>query len=164
MKTVYDFRALQFNGQEKSLADYKGKVLLIVNTASQCVFTRQFKSLEKLYQTYKNQGFEILGFPSNNFGKQEPLTGYTLETFCRINQQVSFPIFKRSHVAGEYASPLYRHLSHREENGRIDCKPVWNFHKYLINKKGEVVDYFYPITSPMAAKVKKRVEQLLMEE
>ncbi|GEM65395.1 glutathione peroxidase [Sphingobacterium faecium NBRC 15299] len=164
MKTVYDFGALQFNGQEKSLADYKGKVLLIVNTASQCVFTRQFKSLEKLYQTYKNEGFEILAFPSNNFGKQEPLTGYTLETFCRINQQVSFPIFKRSHVCGEYTSPLYRYLAHKDENGRIESKPLWNFHKYLINKKGEVVDYFYPTTSPNASKVKKRVEQLLSEE
>ncbi|UIR57561.1 glutathione peroxidase [Sphingobacterium sp. SRCM116780] len=164
MKTVYDFEALQFNGKEKSLADYKGKVLLIVNTASQCVFTRQFKSLEKLYQTYKNQGFEILAFPSNNFGKQEPLTGYTLETFCRINQQVNFQIFKRSHVIGEYTSPLYKYLSNKEENGFIESKPMWNFHKYLINKKGEVVDYFYSMTSPTASKVKKRVEQLLSEE
>ncbi|AIM37337.1 glutathione peroxidase [Sphingobacterium sp. SG20118] len=164
MKTVYDFAALQFNGQEKSLADYKGKVLLIVNTASQCLFTRQYKSLEKLYQTYKNEGFEILAFPSNNFGKQEPLTGYTLETFCRINQQVHFPIFKRTHVVGEYASPLYKYLASKIENGHIESKPVWNFHKYLINKKGEVVDYFYPITSPNATKVKKRVEQLLSEQ
>lgn len=164
MKTVYDFKALQFNGQEKSLADYKGKVLLIVNTASQCFFTSQYKTLEKLYQTYKNEGFEILAFPSNDFGKQEPLTGYTLETFCKINQQVHFSIFKRSHVAGEYASALFRYLGNKEENGHVSSKPLWNFHKYLINKKGEVVDYFYSTTSPTGSKIKKRVEQLLSEE
>lgn len=163
MKTVYDFEALQFNGQQKSLADYQGKVLLIVNTASQCLFTRQFKTLEKLYQTYKDQGFEILAFPSNNFRNQEPLTGSTLETFCKINQQAHFPVFKRTHVIGEYTAPLFKYLSNKSENGNIDSKPVWNFHKYLINKEGKVVDFYYPTTSPIGNKIKKRVEQLLAE-
>ncbi|MBP3942808.1 redoxin domain-containing protein [Sphingobacteriaceae bacterium WQ 2009] len=163
MKTVYNFDALQFDGQKKSLADYEGKVLLIVNTASQCFFTKQFKSLEKLYQAYKDRGFEILAFPSNNFRHQEPLTGARLETFCRLNQQVKFPIFKRTHVVGEHTAPLYKFLSNKEENGHIDSKPVWNFHKYLINKQGEVVDYFYPTTSPLSNKVKLNIERLLAQ-
>lgn len=163
MKTIYNFDALQFNGKKKSLADFEGKVLLIVNTASQCLFTRQFKSLEKLYQKYKERGFEILAFPSNNFRNQEPLTGSTLETFCRINQQVSFPIFKRSHVIGEYTTPLYNFLSNKSENGRINSKPSWNFHKYLINRHGEVVDFFYPITSPLSGKICRNIERLLQE-
>ncbi len=163
MKTVYDFDALQFNGKKKSLADFEGKVLLIVNTASQCLFTRQFKSLEKLYQKYRDKGFEILAFPANNFRNQEPLTGSTLETFCRINQQVSFPIFKRSHVIGEYTTPLYSFLSNKEKNGRINSKPSWNFHKYLINKKGEVIDFYYPTTSPLSRKICRNIERLLEE-
>lgn len=163
MKTIYDFDALQFNGTMKSLGDFEGKVLLVVNTASQCFFTRQFKSLEKLYQKYKEMGFEILAFPSNNFRNQEPLTGSTLETFCRINQQVSFPVFKRSHVIGAYTTPLYNFLSNKTENGHINSKPSWNFHKYLINRQGEVVDFYYPTTSPLSGKICRNIERLLAE-
>ena len=160
-KTVYDYSALEFNGNKKSLKDYEGKVLLIVNTASNCFFNKQFKTLEKLYTKYKDLGFEILAFPSNNFRNQEPLTGRTLETYCRIGQQVSFPVFKRTHVIGEYTDPLYLYLSDINLNGNINSAPMWNFHKYLINRKGEVVDYFYPITSPMSKKVHNKIEALL---
>lgn len=160
-KTVYDFEALEFNGKKKSLRDYQGKVLLIVNTASKCFFTKQFKSLENLYRKYQDLGFEILAFPSNDFRNQEPLTGRTLETFCRINQQVSFPVFKRIHVVGEFVDPLYQYLAKIQENGKVASTPKWNFHKYLINKNGEVVDFFYSTTSPMSKKIHNRIEKLL---
>lgn len=161
MQTVYDFHGLQFNGEKKSLQDYSGKVLLIVNTASKCFFTKQFKSLEQLYQKYKDQGFEILAFPSNDFRGQEPMTGLQLETFCRIQQQVTFPVFKRIHVVGDYCDPLFRFLSDKNLNGRVNVKPLWNFHKYLINKQGEVVDYFYSLTSPQAKSVTTKIEKLI---
>ncbi|MGO1245582.1 MAG: glutathione peroxidase [Sphingobacterium sp.] len=161
MQTIYQFHGLQFNGEKKSLKEYSGKVVLIVNTASRCVFTRQFKSLEKLYQKYKDQGFEILAFPSNDFHGQEPMTGHQLETFCRVHQQVSFPIFKRIHVKGEFCDPLFRYLSDKSANGMVGVKPLWNFHKYLINRDGEVVDHFYSITSPQSSKLMTKIEQLI---
>jgi len=163
MHTVYDFHALQFNDEKKSLQDYSGKVLLIVNTASQCYFTKQFKNLEKLYQRYKDQGLEILAFPSNDFRGQEPMTGHRLETFCRIQQQVTFPVFRRIHVIGEYCDPLYSFLSDIKQNGKVNKKPLWNFHKYLVNKNGEVVDFFYSTTNPTARRVMTKIEQLLAE-
>ncbi len=163
MQTVYDFQALQFNDEKKSLQDYAGKVLLIVNTASRCFFTKQFKSLEELYQKYKDQGFEILAFPSNDFRGQEPMTGTQLETFCRIQQQVTFPVFRRIHVIGDYCDPLYRFLSDKTQNGRVNSKPLWNFHKYLVNKQGEVVDYFYSLTSPTARRLQAQIERLIAE-
>ena len=162
-KTIYQFNALQFSGVEKSLADYEGKVLLIVNTASGCYFRRQFKNLERIYQQYKAQGFEILAFPSNDFRDQEPRTGYNLETYCRIQEGVTFPVFKRIHVKGEFIHPLYAFLSDPQLNGAVDSKPVWNFHKYLVNKKGEVVDFYYPFTSPKSAKLKAKIEALLKQ-
>lgn len=160
---IYDFKALEFSGNERSLKDFQGKVLLVVNTASACFFTKQFKTLEQLYVKYKDLGFEILAFPSNNFNNQEPRTGTNLETFCRINQRVTFPVFKRIHVKGEFIHPLYNFLTNKELNGRVGSKPIWNFHKYLINKKGEVIDYFYPTTSPLSSKIENRIEQLLSE-
>ncbi|NQD70347.1 redoxin domain-containing protein [Sphingobacterium shayense] len=163
MQTIYQFHGLQFNGEKKSLQEYSGKVVLIVNTASRCFFTKQFKSLERLYQKYKDQGFEILAFPSNDFRAQEPMTGRQLETFCRVHQQVTFPIFKRIHVKGDYCDPLFRYLSDKSLNGRIGVKPLWNFHKYLINKNGEVVDHFYSVTSPQSNKLMTKIEQLIAE-
>lgn len=162
-KSVYNFQAVQFNGKTKLLSDYKGKVLLIVNIASGCYFRRQFKTLEKLYQKYNSEGLEILAFPSNNFLNQEPRTGRRLEVFCRVSQQVTFPVFKRVHVIGDYIDPLYSYLSDKNMNGVINSKPQWNFHKYLIDKNGRVVDFFYPTTSPFSARVKQKVQQLLDE-
>lgn len=162
-KNIYDFTALEFSGQERSLRDFENKVVLIVNTASECFFTKQYKSLEKLYQKYKDRGFEILAFPANDFNNQEPRTGTNLETFCRINQQVTFPVFKRVHVTGEFTHPLFKFLSSKELNGVLNSKPIWNFHKYLINRRGELVDFYYPITSPLSAKLNRKIEALLTE-
>lgn len=163
MKTLYDYSALDFSGHEKPLSDFSGKVILVVNTASLCYFRKQFKPLEQLYQQYKDQGFEILAFPSNDFRNQEPRTGINLETYCRLKEQVTFPVFKRIHVRGEFAHPLYQFLSSKRLNGYIDSKPVWNFHKYLINKQGQVVDFFYPFTSPKSSRIRTQVERLLAE-
>lgn len=163
MESVYSFNALQFNGEKKSLQDYSGKVLLIVNTASRCFFTPQYKALERLYQRYKDLGFEILAFPSNDFRGQEPMTGLQLETYCRIQQQVTFPVFKRLHVIGDYADPLYQYLADKTKNGKVNSKPLWNFHKYLVNKQGKVVDFFYSTTGPEAKRVLTKIEQLIAE-
>jgi len=163
MNSIYDFKVLEFSGKERSLGDFEGKVVLIVNTASECFFTKQYKTLEVLYNKYRDQGLEILAFPSNNFNNQEPRTGVNLETFCRLKQQVTFPVFKRIHVKGDYTHPLYDYLSKKELNGVVGSKPIWNFHKYLVNKKGEVVDFYYPFTSPTSTKIENRIKQLLAE-
>lgn len=163
IKTIYDFKALEFSGNEKQLIDYAGKVVLIVNTASKCHFTKQFKSLELLYNKFKDQGFEILAFPSNDFNNQEPRTGTNLEIFCRINQQVSFPVFKRIHVKGDFVHPLYNFLSQKILNSVLNSKPLWNFHKYLVNRRGQLVDFYYPFTSPISRKLEKRIQELLLQ-
>ena len=162
-KSIHQFKVMQFSGLDKSLADYEGKVLLIVNTASKCLFRNQFKRLEYIYQKYKDQGFEILAFPSNNFFNQEPRTGYNLETYCRVKEQVTFPVFKRIHVRGPYVHPLYAFLSESNLNGSIDSKPIWNFHKYLVNKQGEIVDFYYPTTSPLSSQIIRKIEELLRQ-
>lgn len=164
MNTIYDYSVLEFSGQEKSLKDFSGKVLLVVNTASGCYFRKQFKPLEELYQKYKDQGFEVLAFPSDNFLHQEPRTGTNLETYCRLQEQVTFPVFKRIHVKGSFTHPLYQYLSDKNQNGLINVKPLWNFHKYLIDRKGRVVDFFYPFTSPRSARLQAHIEKLLADE
>lgn len=128
----FSFHALQGN-DELPLADYKGKVLLIVNTASQCGFTPQYEGLEKLYQTYKDRGLVIVGVPSNDFGSQEPGSSEQIAHFCKLNYGVSFPMASKEIVSGDLAHPFYRWA--RREKGFIGA-PKWNFHKYLINRQG----------------------------
>ncbi|MBL1408528.1 glutathione peroxidase [Sphingobacterium faecale] len=161
---IYSFRALEFSGKERSLEDFAGKVVLIVNTASGCYFRKQFKTLEQLYAQFKDQGLEILAFPSNDFNNQEPRTGLNLETYCKIKERVTFPVFKRIHVKGDYVHPLYKFLSSKELNGVMDSTPRWNFHKYLVNRKGNVVDFYYTFTSPMSNRIQARIKELLAEE
>ncbi len=149
------------SNQEIALSNYKGKVLLIVNTASACGFTPQYKLLEELYQKYKDQGLEILAFPSNDFGGQEPLANEEIQEFCSINFKVSFPVFQKIQVKGQNAHPLYQFLSKKELNGVKSMSPKWNFQKYLINKNGEYVDYFLSTTSPISNRICKQIEALL---
>ncbi|WP_199136426.1 glutathione peroxidase [Pedobacter sp. ASV12] len=163
-QTIYPFKVKLLNGAEKTLADYKGKVLMVVNTASGCGFTPQLKELQELRETYKDKGFEILGFPSNDFGKQEPLDGNAIGEFCEVNYGVQFPIFEKIMVRGSHAHPLFKFLSDKKLNGQLSSTPKWNFHKYLINKEGKVVDYFYSFTKPNASKVKKKIQRLLEEK
>jgi len=162
-QTIYPFKAKLLSGKEKTLSDYKGKVLLVVNTASGCSFTPQLKELQELRDKYADQGFEILGFPSNDFGRQEPLDGAAINEFCEVNYGVKFPVFEKIMVRGSQAHPLFKFLSEKKLNGHINSSPKWNFHKYLINKSGEVVDYFYSFTKPNSSKVKKKIQHLLDE-
>lgn len=160
-KNIYNYSAKDTSGKELSLESYKGKVILIVNTASKCGFTPQLEDLEATYQRYKDQGFEILGFPSNNFGGQEPLEGNDLGEFCAINYGVTFKIFDKIDVVGKEQHPLFKFLSSKSENGILNSQPKWNFHKYLIDKNGNVVDYYYSLTKPSGKKITKAIENLL---
>lgn len=160
-KTVYDFTAAKTDGTLVSLNDYAGQVLLIVNTASECGFAPQLRELQKLYTLYKDKGFNILAFPSNDFGKQEPLTGEEIQHICQSKFQVTFPVFDKIRVKGELAHPLYTYLSHKEENGRINMSPKWNFHKYLVGRNGRVIDYFLSLTRPTSSAVVKAIEKAL---
>jgi glutathione peroxidase len=163
-KNVYRFNVEKLNGEEVSLANYKDKVLLIVNTASECGFTPQLTDLETLRKEMEGTDFEILAFPSNDFGGQEPLEGKSIAAFCEVNHHAHYSIFNKLRVRGEYAHPLFKFLADKKANGHVGTKPRWNFHKYLINKKGEVVDFFFPFTKPTSSKIKKRIERLLSAE
>lgn len=160
-QSIHQFTVKDLAGNEVKLKDYKGKVLLIVNTASRCGYTPQFDGLEKLYNKYKDKGFAVLGFPSNDFGSQEPLNGQAIHAFCEVNYGVTFPLFEKVHVRGSKAAPLFQFLSDKKLNGKIDSAPKWNFHKYLINQEGKVVDFFYTITAPDAWRLQRAIEKLL---
>lgn len=160
-RNIYQFTAQLLNGEVISLGEFRNKVLLIVNTASRCGLTSQLKDLELLRQQFENSNFEILAFPSNDFGKHEPLEGAALMKFCRINFKTRFQVFDKIHVRGAETHPLFRFLADKKENGRINSVPRWNFHKYLINTEGEVVDYFYPFTNPCSKRITHRIEELL---
>jgi len=160
-KSIYQFNVQKLDGEEINLSDYKDKVLLIVNTASQCGFTPQITELNALKDEFGPKGFEILAFPSNDFGGQEPLEGAAISEFCAVNYGVSFPVFDKIRVRGEYAHPLYKFLSDKKLNGSVGASPRWNFHKYLINKDGELVDFFYPFTKPSYSRIKKKINKLL---
>lgn len=161
MKSIHQFTVKDVTGSKVSLEKYKGKVLLIVNTASECGFTPQLKDLESLYQAYKGKGVEVLAFPSNDFGGQEPLDGSAIQQFCELNYKTSFPIFEKSHVKGTKQSELFQFLSSKKENGKVNSTPKWNFHKYLVNQDGQVIDYYYSITKPNSSKIKKAIDKLL---
>jgi len=160
--SIHQFNVQNLDGEEIKLSDYKGKVLLLVNTASQCGFTPQLKDLSALKEEFKDTDFEILGFPSNDFGGQEPLEGAAIATFCE-NYGSNFPVFDKIRVRGSYAHPLYKFLADKKENGKFGSTPRWNFHKFLIDKNGEVRDFYYPFTKPTTSKVKKSIQRLLAE-
>lgn len=159
-KSIYQFNVQQLNGEELSLSEYKDKVLLIVNTASQCGFTPQLKELAQLRKDFPGKDFEILAFPSNDFGGQEPLEGKGIADFCEV-QEVNYPVFDKIRVRGPYAHPLYNFFANKKENGKISSVPRWNFHKFLIDKSGLVTDFFYPFTKPTSSKIKKQIGRLL---
>jgi len=160
---IYSFKVKKVNGEEQPLSAYQNKVVLIVNTASECGLTPQLKELQQLKDEINNPDFEILGFPSNDFGKQEPLNGADIASFCEINHGVKFPVFDKIVVRGENAHPLYQFLSDKKQNARLSSKPRWNFHKYIANRNGELEDYFFPFTKPLNPKIKKKIQQLLSQ-
>jgi len=148
MPSIYDFSAKTLQGKDVSLADYRGKAMLIVNTASKCGFTPQYEGLEKLYRAHQAQGLVVLGFPCNQFGAQEPGNEAEIGAFCQINYGVSFPMFAKIDVNGARAHPLYEFLK-SEKPGILGTKNIkWNFTKFLIDRSGHVVGRFAPPTKP----------------
>lgn len=156
---AYDYSFHTLMGKKPlPLSAYQGKVILIVNTASHCGFTPQYAGLESLYQKYKDRGFVIIGVPSNDFGAQEPGDNEQIEKFCKLNFGVTFPMTSKEVVSGAKAHPFYLWAS--QELG-FGSAPKWNFHKYLIDRKGKVVDYFYSTTKPDSPKIAEAIEKLL---
>lgn len=158
MNTIYDFKANTLQGKEVKLDQYKGKVVVIVNTASKCGFTPQYAGLEKLYETYKNDGFVILGFPCNQFGQQEPGSGKEIQEGCLVNYGVSFPMFEKIDVNGANEHPLYSFLKEKQ-SGVLGRKIKWNFTKFLIDPNGIPVKRYAPVTKP--EKMEKDIVSLL---
>ena len=153
----YDFTAKKMNGIEVKMDEYKGKVLLVVNTASKCGFTPQLAELEQMYKDYKDKGFEILGFPCNQFANQDPGSNKEISDFCLINYGVTFTMFEKIDVNGESAHPIYKYLNNAK--GILNNEIKWNFTKFLIDSEGNVVDRFAPTTNPK--KIRKDIEKLL---
>lgn len=151
--SIYDFNVENIQGEQVSLETYKGKVILIVNVASKCGFTKQYDGLEALYETYKDQGFAILGFPCNQFKQQEPGSNEAIQEFCRLTYGVTFPMFAKIDVNGEEAHPLYQYLV-KETDGK---KIPWNFTKFfLIGPDGKIVNRYHPMKRPKKNLKKKR--------
>ena len=159
MTTVYDFEAQSINGKPVALKQFKGKVLLIVNTASACGFTPQFGGLEKLHESYADQGLVVLGFPSNQFGAQDPGSNDEIASFCQLNYGVSFPMMAKIDVNGAQAAPLYQWLS-QEAPGLMGSKAIkWNFTKFLVGRDGRVIRRYAPMDTP--AKLSADIEAAL---
>ena len=156
--SVYDFAMKDIDGNQVSLADFKGKVLLIVNTATGCGFTPQYEGLEKLYQQYKDQGFEILDFPCNQFGNQAPGTEKEIVSFCQLNYNVTFKQFAKIEVNGANEVPLYTYLK-KQKGGLLGSAIKWNFTKFLVDREGNVVDRFGSVETP--EKLEKSIKALL---
>lgn len=156
--SFYDFSAKGMNGKEVNMNNYRGKVVLIVNTASKCGLTPQFKGLEELYQEYKNSGLEILGFPCNQFANQDSGSNEEINEFCKLNYGVTFTMFEKIDVNGENAHPLYKSLKN-ESKGVFSKEIKWNFTKFLIDANGNIIKRYAPTTSPL--KLKSDIEKLL---
>jgi len=160
--SIYDFEVETIKGEKKILKEYKNKVLLIVNTASKCGFTPQYKQLQELYEEFKEQGFAVLGFPCNQFMGQEPGNHNEIERFCEINYGVTFPLFSKIDVNGENAHPLFTYLS-IETPGLLGSKAIkWNFTKFLIDSNGHPVERFSPNTNPK--QITPHIEKLLNQK
>ena len=156
--SIYDFKALSYKGEEVALSEYKGKVLLIVNTATGCGFTPQYKGLQSLYDKYKDKGFEILDFPCNQFANQAPGNEEEIHTFCTGRFGIKFPQFAKIDVNGKNESPLYTYLK-SQKKGCFSSKIKWNFSKFLVTKDGQVVERFAPTDTP--EKIDSYIEKLL---
>ena len=147
-KTLHSFKVEDVMGVEFDLSKLKGKRVLVVNTASKCGLTPQYEELQKLYEKYSEQNFEIIAFPANNFAKQEPGTNAEILEFCTENYQVTFPVMSKISVKGDDIHPLYEWLTSKDENGLEDSKVTWNFQKYLIDENGQLVQHLSPKKSP----------------
>lgn len=158
-QTIYQFTVEDINGKPFALADLKGKKVMIVNTASKCGLTPQYKELEALYQQYKDRDFIIIGFPANNFLGQEPGSNEQIASFCSINYEVTFPMMSKISVKGKNMHPLYQFLTQKSKNGVEDSKVKWNFQKYLIGRDGKLEKVIDPKTLPSSNEVKQWIEK-----
>ncbi|MES2587512.1 MAG: glutathione peroxidase [Bacteroidota bacterium] len=158
-QTIYDYKAKTIEGETFDFATLKGKKILIVNTASECGLTPQYTDLEKLHQQYKDKNLVIIGFPANNFGKQEPGTNSEIATFCTKNYGVSFQMMSKISVKGDDISPIYEFLTQKEKNGVEDSNVKWNFHKYLIDENGKLVKNISPNKSPLCDEIVKWLDK-----
>lgn len=157
--SLYDFKVKTIDGQDASLAAYKGKALLIVNTASKCGYTPQYAGLEALYEKYKDRGLVVLAFPSNDFGGQEPGSNAQIKTFCELKYKTTFPLFEKIDVKGDAAAPLYKYLTGLpgKQGGEIS----WNFNKFLVAPDGTVVEHFDSKVDPTSPALTQKLEQVL---
>jgi glutathione peroxidase len=159
--SIYDFQVEDIDGRAVGLGEYRGKVLLVVNVASRCGFTYQYEGLEALYREYGGRGLVVLGFPANDFLRQEPGSNEQIKEFCTLNYGVSFPMFAKIHVKGRGAHPLYRFLTDKRTNPRFAGGISWNFNKFLIGRDGAVLDRFGSREEPGSDRVRRAVEQAL---
>lgn len=153
IQTLHDFVVKDINGKDFDLATLKGNKVLVVNVASKCGLTPQYEDLQALYDKYKNKGFVVIGFPANNFMGQEPGTNSEIMEFCSVNYGVTFPMMDKISVKGKEQAPLYKWLTNKSENGKIDQKVTWNFQKFMIDEEGHLVDVVMPKESPMSDKI-----------
>ena len=157
--SVHDFKVKTIDGKEASLGDYKGKALLIVNTASECGYTPQYAGLEALYEKYKGRGFAVLGFPSNDFGAQEPGSNAEIKKFCELRYRTTFPLFSKIPVKGPDADPLYKYLTGLP--GKQGGPVTWNFNKFLVSPDGKVIEHFDSKVEPLSPELTTKLEQAL---
>lgn len=155
-KSIYDFKVESLDGGIIDFSAFKGKKILVVNTASQCGFTPQYEGLEKLYETYKEK-LVIVGFPANNFGAQEPGTNSEIKAFCKKNYGVTFPMAAKVSVKGEDTAPIYKWLCNKRENGVLDAEIKWNFGKFLLDEKGNLIAYFPSNVIPMSVEITSKL-------
>jgi glutathione peroxidase len=159
--SVYDYTLNAIDGKPMPLAGFKGKVVLVVNVASRCGFTPQYTALEAVYEKYKDRGLVIVGFPANNFGSQEPGTDEEIQTFCRSKYMVTFPMFSKISVVGDDKAPLYKFLTDKSANPSTGGEIKWNFTKFLVDRKGNVIQRFEPAITPDSTDVVSAIEKAL---
>ena len=159
--SIYDFSLKNIDGKETSLADYRGKVVLVVNVASRCGFTPQYEGLEKVYLKYKDRGLVILGFPANNFGGQEPGSNEEIKSFCSLKYNVTFPMFTKISVKGEDIHPLYKYLTDKQTDPEFAGEIKWNFNKFLIGRDGKIIGRFEPPVKPESPEVTQAIDKAL---
>jgi glutathione peroxidase len=158
-KSFYDFTVQTIGGKPLSLSEFKGKKVLVVNVASKCGLTPQYKQLQELYDKYGKENFVIVGFPANNFGRQEPGTNEEIQEFCTLNYGVTFPMMGKISVKGDDIAPLYGWLTRKNENGKQDAEVTWNFQKFLIDENGNWAGVFEPKTLPTAPELVRWIEE-----
>ena len=163
-KSIYKYKMKDIDGKEVKLGQYKGDVLLVVNTASKCGYTPQYEGLEAIYEKYKGRGFYVLGFPANNFGSQEPGTESEIKEFCTTKYKVTFPMFAKISVKGADQDPLYAYLTSKEKNPDFAGDITWNFNKFLIDRNGKIVARFSSKEKPDSETVTKAIEKYLEEK